>query len=68
MPLEYLCIRGYDLSEATPIIFVNGEKRHKLGSSGYLVTLMELKICDSEKKQNYERRIVIKGENNGRIL
>lgn len=58
--------QGYGLSEATPIISSNGEKRHKLGSSGYLVTPMELKICDSEGKElpNYEKgEIVIKGEN-----
>lgn len=58
--------QGYGLSEATPIISSNGEKRHKLGSSGYLVTPMELKICDTEGKAlpNYEKgEIVIKGEN-----
>lgn len=58
--------QGYGLSEATPIISSNGEQRHKLGSSGYLVTPMELKICDTEGKMlpNYEKgEIVIKGEN-----
>ena len=58
--------QGYGLSEATPIISANGEKRHKLGSSGYLVTPMELKICDSDGMElpNYEKgEIVIKGEN-----
>lgn len=58
--------QGYGLSEATPIISSNGEKRHKLGSSGYLVTPMELKICDTDGKilPNYEKgEIVIKGEN-----
>ena len=38
--------QGYGLSEASPIISSNGQKRHKLGSSGYLVNNMELKICD----------------------
>lgn len=58
--------QGYGLSEATPIISSNGLKHHKLGSSGYLVKPLELKICDSEGKQlpNYEKgEIVIKGEN-----
>jgi long-chain acyl-CoA synthetase len=58
--------QGYGLSEATPIISSNGQKRHKLGSSGYLVTPMELKICDSDGNQlpDFEKgEIVIKGEN-----
>lgn len=58
--------QGYGLSEATPIISSNGEKRHKLGSSGYLVQPMELKICDAGGNvlPNYEKgEIVIKGEN-----
>jgi long-chain acyl-CoA synthetase len=58
--------QGYGLSEATPIISSNGLKNHKLGSSGYLVKPMELKICDLDGKElpNYEKgEIVIKGEN-----
>lgn len=58
--------QGYGLSEATPIISSNGLKRHKLGSSGFLVTPMELKICDSDGNELplYEKgEIVIKGEN-----
>lgn len=58
--------QGYGLSEATPIISANGVKHHKLGSSGYLVTPMELKICDNDGKElpNFEKgEIVIKGEN-----
>ena len=58
--------QGYGLSEATPIISSNGIKHHKLGSSGYLVKPMELKICNSEGTElpNYEKgEIVIKGEN-----
>lgn len=58
--------QGYGLSEATPIISANSEKRHKLGSSGFLVSPMDLKICDAEGKElpNYEKgEIVIKGEN-----
>jgi len=58
--------QGYGLSEATPIISSNGLKRHKLGSSGYLVSPLELKICDTdgnELPQGEKGEIVIKGEN-----
>jgi len=58
--------QGYGLSEATPIISSNGMAKHKLGSSGYLVKPMELKICDLDGKElpNFEKgEIVIKGEN-----
>jgi len=58
--------QGYGLSEATPIISSNGLKNHKLGSSGYLVKNMELKICDSDGKAlpTFQKgEIVIKGEN-----
>lgn len=58
--------QGYGLSEATPIISSNGMANHKLGSSGYLVKPMELKICDSQGNTlpNFVKgEIVIKGEN-----
>lgn len=58
--------QGYGLSEATPIISSNGLERHKLGSSGYLVSPMELKICDTdgiELPNGQKGEIVIKGEN-----
>jgi long-chain acyl-CoA synthetase len=58
--------QGYGLSEATPIISSNGMENHKLGSSGYLVKPMELKICDTDRNElpNFEKgEIVIKGEN-----
>lgn len=58
--------QGYGLSEATPIISSNSAKHHKLGSSGYLVTPMDLKICDESGKElpNYQKgEIVIRGEN-----
>jgi len=58
--------QGYGLSEATPIISSNGLKNHKLGSSGYLVKPMELKICDldgTELPNLQKGEIVIKGEN-----
>jgi long-chain acyl-CoA synthetase len=58
--------QGYGLSEATPIISSNGMANHKLGSSGYLVKPMDLKICDSDgiELPNFEKgEIVIRGEN-----
>jgi long-chain acyl-CoA synthetase len=58
--------QGYGLSEATPIISSNGVKHHKLGSSGYLVKPMDLKICDSEGRELYNHKkgeVVIRGEN-----
>ena len=58
--------QGYGLSEATPIISSNGMARHKLGSSGFLVQPMELKICDSEGRElpvGEKGEIIIKGEN-----
>jgi len=59
-------MQGYGLSEATPIISSNSLKRHKLGSSGYLVTPLELRICDDkgiELPVGEKGEIVIKGEN-----
>lgn len=58
--------QGYGLSEASPIISSNSEARHKLGSSGYLVTDLELRICDEDKKElpvGEKGEIVVKGEN-----
>ncbi|AFD08529.1 AMP-dependent synthetase/ligase [Solitalea canadensis] len=58
--------QGYGLSEATPIISSNSLKKHKLGSSGYLVKPMELKICDEQGNSlpvGQKGEIVIKGEN-----
>jgi len=58
--------QGYGLSEATPIISSNSFTRHKLGSSGYLVSPLELKICDEDGKAlplGEKGEIVVKGEN-----
>lgn len=58
--------QGYGLSEASPIISSNSLARHKLGSSGYLVNNMELKICDDNGKSlpvGEKGEIVIKGGN-----
>jgi long-chain acyl-CoA synthetase len=58
--------QGYGLSEASPIISSNSAKKHKLGSSGYLVTNMDLKICDdngNELPVGEKGEIVIRGGN-----
>ncbi len=58
--------QGYGLSEASPIISSNSLARHKLGSSGYLVNNMELKICDDDGNAlpvGEKGEIVIKGGN-----
>ena len=58
--------QGYGLSEATPVISTNTPARHKLGSSGILVSPMELKIQDQDGNVlpvGSQGEIVIKGEN-----
>jgi long-chain acyl-CoA synthetase len=58
--------QGYGLSEATPVISANGLLKHKLGSSGFLVQPMDLKICDADAKElplGEKGEIVIRGEN-----
>jgi long-chain acyl-CoA synthetase len=58
--------QGYGLSEASPVISSNSEKKHKLGSSGYLVTPMDLKICDDKGNElpvGEKGEIVVRGEN-----
>jgi long-chain acyl-CoA synthetase len=58
--------QGYGLSEASPVISANTEKKHKLGSSGFLVKPLELKICDEEGRElpvGTKGEIVVRGEN-----
>jgi len=58
--------QGYGLTEAAPVISSNSELRHKMGSSGYLVHPIELKICDEDGYQlpvGEKGEIVVKGEN-----
>jgi len=58
--------QGYGLSEATPIISSNSMKKHKLGSSGYLVKYLDLKICDDNGNElpiGEKGEIVVRGEN-----
>ena len=59
-------LQGYGLSEATPIISANSLEKHILGSSGCVVTPMEIKILNEEGKElPYGERgeICVKGEN-----
>jgi long-chain acyl-CoA synthetase len=58
--------QGYGLTEAAPVISANVPKKHKLGSSGYIVPNLAVKVCD-EKGNEYpvgqQGEIVVKGEN-----
>jgi long-chain acyl-CoA synthetase len=59
-------MQGYGLSEASPVISSNALHKHKLGSSGYLVTPLEVKILDNENNEmpaGEKGEIVVKGEN-----
>ena len=58
--------QGYGLSEATPIICANSMSHAIFGSSGRIVTPLDLKICDDEGNEvphGQKGEIVIKGEN-----
>ena len=58
--------QGYGLSEATSIISANAPARHILGSSGKVVTPMEIRIMDADGNDlpyGEKGEIVIKGEN-----
>jgi long-chain acyl-CoA synthetase len=58
--------QGYGLTEASPTISCNSLAKHKLGSSGYLVKNMLLKICDEKGNElpvGEHGEIVIQGEN-----
>ncbi len=59
-------MQGYGLSEATPVISSNSLKKHKLGSSGYLVENLDIKILDDDGNslpEGEKGEIVIRGEN-----
>jgi long-chain acyl-CoA synthetase len=58
--------QGYGLTEASPVISANNPGKHKLGSSGSLVSDMDLKICDGDGKElppGEKGEIVIRGGN-----
>ncbi len=59
-------LQGYGLTEASPVISGNSLQRHKLGSSGFLVKYLDLKICDEDGRElpvGQKGEIVIRGEN-----
>jgi long-chain acyl-CoA synthetase len=58
--------QGYGLSEASPIIASNSVKKHKLGSSGIIVSHLEIRICDGKGNDlptGGSGEIVVKGDN-----
>jgi long-chain acyl-CoA synthetase len=58
--------QGYGLSETSPIISSNAPHKHKLGSSGFLVENIDVKICDEKGKEvplGEKGEIVVRGEN-----
>ena len=58
--------QGYGLSEATPIISANSPQKHIFGSSGKIVSPMEIKILDADGAElpfGVKGEICIKGEN-----
>ena len=59
-------LQGYGLSEAAPVISANVLARHKLGSSGSVVTPLDIKICSETGHAlpaGRQGEIVIRGEN-----
>ncbi len=58
--------QGYGLTEAAPVISANVPAKHKLGSSGFIVKDLFVKICDEDGKElptGGKGEIVVKGEN-----
>lgn len=59
-------LQGYGLSEAAPVISSNSLAKHKLGSSGFLVSDLELKIVDGDGNEvpvGEKGEIICKGNN-----
>lgn len=59
-------LQGYGLTEAAPIISANVMAKHKLGSSGFIIPNLQIKICDSDGIElpiGEKGEIVVKGEN-----
>lgn len=59
-------LQGYGLTEASPLISANAFRKHKLGSSGLIVSNMDLKICDEKGHElplGEQGEIVIRGGN-----
>jgi long-chain acyl-CoA synthetase len=59
-------LQGYGLTEAAPVISANVMERHKLGSSGYIIPNLKVKICDEQGNElpiGQHGEIVVQGEN-----
>ncbi len=59
-------LQGYGLTEASPVISGNMENKYKLGSSGFIVKNLDLKICDEDGRElppGSKGEIVVRGEN-----
>jgi long-chain acyl-CoA synthetase len=59
-------LQGYGISEASPVISGNTEMKHKLGSSGRVAGMIEVKICaddGTEMPVGEKGEIVVRGEN-----
>ncbi len=54
--LGYFCKQGYGLTETSPVLTLNDLVRHKLGSAGYPIEEVELKIAE-------DGEIIAKGPN-----
>jgi long-chain acyl-CoA synthetase len=64
--LGFPMYQGYGLSEAAPVISSNAAHKHKLGSSGFLVKNIDIRICDEDGNAlpvGEKGEIVVKGEN-----
>ncbi|MBN1181438.1 MAG: AMP-binding protein [Bacteroidales bacterium] len=58
--------QGYGLTEASPVISSSSLEKHKLGSSGLIVSDLEVKICDDEGNElpiGEKGEIVVRGGN-----
>ena len=58
--------QGYGLSEASPFISSNSVRKHKLGSSGIIVSGLCIRICDengTDLPTGVSGEIVVKGDN-----
>ncbi len=58
--------QGYGLTEAAPVISSNTPDFHKLGSSGKVVPMLDLKICDDDGTElpiGRQGEIVVRGGN-----
>lgn len=58
--------QGYGLTEAAPVISSNTPEFHKLGSSGKVVPMLDLKICNEQGEEQpigRQGEILVRGDN-----